>query len=428
MLVATLTVVVKLATVFKDISIAKVFGVGDDLDAFLLALVLPMFAISVFAGSFYAAFIPTFIHVQDAKTPDEAKRLFANVLLMVVVTLASISSLTYLNSNWLISWFAAGFSPGKAKLSAQIFTQLSPLIVIGGLSVFGNSILNSQKKFALAALSPALTPLVIVFLLHFFVSPRNVQLLIQGTLLGALLELMFVSYGLYRAGFLIPPKWSGLDQDTRKVVTQYLPMIGGTFLMSGTTVIDQVMASWLSPGSVSALSYGNKIPSFISGLAASALGVVVLPYFSRQSAAGDFIGLKKSLSIYSRLTLLYSIPLVVLFFLFSDQIVGMVFERGSFNKSNTIIVSEVFKFSLWQVPFYVMGILFARAATVLCGTRILLYTAMMNIILNITLNYLFMNLFGVKGIALSTVLVYFSSSMTLLYFINKKYKEIILEV
>ena len=50
----------------------------------------------------------------------------------------------------------------------------------------------------------------------------------------------------------------------------------GALLMGSTPVIDQAMAAMLSPGSVSALSYGNKLISGIVAVGASTLSTALL--------------------------------------------------------------------------------------------------------------------------------------------------------
>jgi putative peptidoglycan lipid II flippase len=65
LIVATFTVINKLISVGKELAVAGSFGTSDALDAFLIAFLLPSFTISVVAGSFNAALIPTCIKVRD---------------------------------------------------------------------------------------------------------------------------------------------------------------------------------------------------------------------------------------------------------------------------------------------------------------------------------------------------------------------------
>jgi len=65
--VAALTLVTQLGSITRELTVAAWFGTADCLDVFLIAFLLLIFVINVVAGSFNAAFIPTFIHVRMFK-------------------------------------------------------------------------------------------------------------------------------------------------------------------------------------------------------------------------------------------------------------------------------------------------------------------------------------------------------------------------
>ena len=74
--VGGMTAVVHIATAARDIILAYQFGTTDVLDAFLIAILLPSVAISIVAGSFASAFIPTYISVQLLEGHEAAKRVY----------------------------------------------------------------------------------------------------------------------------------------------------------------------------------------------------------------------------------------------------------------------------------------------------------------------------------------------------------------
>jgi hypothetical protein len=56
--IALMTLIAKLASTGKEMMLARQFGRGDALDAFLIAFLLPQFAISVISGSFTSSLVP----------------------------------------------------------------------------------------------------------------------------------------------------------------------------------------------------------------------------------------------------------------------------------------------------------------------------------------------------------------------------------
>jgi putative peptidoglycan lipid II flippase len=72
----------KLSAFAKDAVVAYQFGRGDELDAFLIALVIPQFMITLLGGSLNAALIPTYIQVREQQGPEAAQRVFSTVTML----------------------------------------------------------------------------------------------------------------------------------------------------------------------------------------------------------------------------------------------------------------------------------------------------------------------------------------------------------
>ena len=100
-IVGCLTATAKVAALLKDSLVASRFGSGAELDAFLLALVVPGFMISVAAGTLPAALTPTYIAVREREGVGAARVLAQAVLaftsrwLVAAAVVAGIVSLVY---------------------------------------------------------------------------------------------------------------------------------------------------------------------------------------------------------------------------------------------------------------------------------------------------------------------------------------------
>src|SRR5947208_4612358 len=95
-------------------------------------------------------------------------------------------------------------------------------------------------------------------------------------------------------------------------------------------MVDQAMGSMLGHGSVSALTYGNKIAALILTIGTMALGTAVLPYFSQMVAAADWKTVRHTLKSYTGLILVVTLPITFLVVLFSKPLVALLFQRGNF--------------------------------------------------------------------------------------------------
>jgi len=415
------TFVVNLAATAKELVVANQFGTGDVLDAFLIAFLLPSFAINVVMGSFNAALIPTFIHVRENEGIEKAQQLFSSVTVWNTVVLVIVSVLLAMASSFILPILGSGFSPEKQALTRSIFFVLLPILAISGLGITWAAILNASERFALVAISPMIKPIVTVALLVVMSKIWGIYALAVGTVGGVVLEAGLLAWGVRRRGFYLIPRWHGLTPPMKKVINQYMPMVAGAFLMSSTSLIDQSMAAMLGPGSVSTLNYAGKAVTLILGVGSISLGTAVFPHFSRMVAVYDWAGIRYTLKTYTYLILLVTIPLTLILVFFSESLVRFFFERGAFTLADTWRVSQVQALFLLQVPFYFLGILMVRLISSLKMNRILMQAAIINLFLKITFNYFLMQRLGAAGIALSTTLVYVVS---FIYFSIMLYKQI----
>ena len=96
-----------------------------------------------------------------------------------------------------------------------------------------------------------------------------------------------------------------------------------------------------------------------------------------------------------------------------EQIHISMYElHGAFSATDTLLVSRVQALLALQMPFYVFGILGVRLVSALKENSTLMVLGLVNAVVNVVFNYVFMKSMGVAGIALSTSFVYlFSCSM-----------------
>lgn len=415
MIVGMGTLFVKVAAMFKELVVAWKFGTGDALDAFLIALLVPSFMINVIAGSLKAALIPTYMQVREKQGRKAAENLFCGVTFASIGLLTITTALILFLAPLYLPLIAAGFSQEKLDLTFRLTCAISPLILLSGIQIIWGGVLNAGERFALVAISPILTPMItIIFLLRS--ETWGSFSLAAGLICGGIAEMTILGVVLKRQGISILPKWYGLNPEFIQVATQYAPTVAASFLMCSAIIIDQSMAAILAPGSVAALSYGNRVVSLPILLITTGLNAAVVPYFSKMIATKDWTGVNHTLKYYLRLIFLTTVPLTAIVIVFSELIVSILFQRGSFTASDTEVVANIQNFYALQIPFYVSALFIVDIIVSLRKNYILIWGSGLNLIANIAGNFIFMHFLGVKGIALSTSFVYLISFSFLLFF------------
>ena len=403
--VALMTVLVKVASVGKELVVAWRFGTGDELDAFFIAWLVPSLLIVVLADSFNGALLPVFIRVREQEGYQSAQKLLSSIVVLSSAFLSITTVLMVVAAPTYLPLIAKGFSSEKLALTRQILILIAPIVPISGIAVIWGTILNAGERFAGAALAPISTPLISIFFL-LVCKQLSIFALPLGFVCGAMIEVGFLGMGLRKQGFSLFPKWQGFDRHLRYCTKQYLPTMAGAFLMFSTTIVDQSMAALLSPGSVAALNYGTKFVALPINLTATALSVAVIPYFSKMVADCHWFELQSTLKRCLILVFVITVPLTVLFVAFSPQLVEVLLQKGAFSSADSQLVGRIQTFYALQIPFYVGATLVVRALVSMGLNHILIWAAGLNLLINIVLNYSFIDWLGVEGIALSTSCVH----------------------
>jgi putative peptidoglycan lipid II flippase len=224
-----------------------------------------------------------------------------------------------------------------------------------------------------------------------------------------LIEVALLGWQLKRLGMSLLPRWYGMTPATRQVLGQYWPMLAAAFLMGSIHIVSQSMAAMLDPGSVSALSYGNKVTTGLLGIGATAVSTAFLPHFSRMVAAAEWDGIRQSLLTYTGMLLVATIPVTVILTYWSEPVVALLFQRGAFTEADTKVVGEVQAMYLLQVPVYLVSMLFVRFVTAIRSTHVMVWGNVINLAVCVALTYVLMKILGVVGIALASSVMYLVS-------------------
>lgn len=416
--VALLMLFPKAILAAKDLLVANRFGTGDEIDAFLIAYLIPSFAINLAASSLAAALIPVYVRTKQQKGIAAAQQFFSRIMIGAGTVLSVLTLTLALIGSDLMPILAAGFGEEKLSLTRILFFLLIPAVAIGVSSAALSALLNANDRIFLTVLTPAITPVVIMAGIGFaFVGPTIYTLAI-ATLCGLVAELAVLLWAVFRYGLKPARPVSNRDPAVREFYTGAKPILFGVLLMGGLELVDQSMAAMLTAGSVSVLNYGGKAVSVILGVASAAIGVVMLPQFAKLTAAENWIDILRMFRAYSNFILISTIPVVSIGIAYSDDIVRVLFERGAFSPEDTRLVGDVQSFYFLQIPFYLLGILGAKLLIALGRNSALIWIAASNLLVDIIANYLLMHLFGVAGIALATSLVYLLSSSGILVYVK----------
>ncbi len=423
MLVGGLFGLASIAGLFRNVLIARQFGIGTDLDAYYAAFKLPDLLFTVVAGGALAtAFVPVLAQFLACEDLEGAWRLTSAVMNLVLLVVSSLATLAILTSPWLVRTFIApGFAAHVQAQTATLMRLVLVSTVIFSVSAVLGSVLHGFKHFFLPALAPVVYPLGVIASALWLVPLWGVRGLAVGAVAGSVLHLTVKVPGLLHYGF----RWRRVLDLRSPSLRRVLVLVGPRVLDLGvfhlTILATANLASRLAAGSVSALEWGWDFMQLPETMIGTAFGVVALPTLSELAARGDTSGMRNTLGETLRAVLALTIPAATMLILLGRALVQFLYQRGAFDPASTNAV-------LHPLRFYALGLvghscleLAARAFFAEQDTLTPLLIATGSAVVNILLAALLMDSLGAGGLALANSLAVTIEVLVLLFLLGRRW-------
>jgi putative peptidoglycan lipid II flippase len=395
--VGTLATAVKILGAAKVAFTASVFGASGQLDAYLIAFLVPSLFADVLSGSLSAALVPALLRVRAYRGDIAVVSLYQNVLAGSVIALTCVALALALMASAAMPLMAPVGE--RTEWAYPLLLMLLPVLPLAGAAIVWRALLHAQQRFAVAAAAPGVTPLLSIALLAAFGSDWGVSVLAAGTLFGATIEMLILAAFVRRQGFPVIPRWSGLTADVRDVVSNCFPFVAGTFILGGSIFVDQSFAILLGSGGVAILNYGTKLTTVLLAVGSGSIGAVSLPHLARLAASEKWVELGQAMRRWLYMIWLVSIPVTALLIWFSEPIVRLYLERGAFSVEMAREVAHVQRFSLIQIPLAMAVALVLRSMAALRVSRLFWRVAIATLLVNAIADAVLMRYLGAAGIA-----------------------------
>ncbi|MDQ6988391.1 MAG: murein biosynthesis integral membrane protein MurJ [Mariprofundaceae bacterium] len=401
----------------RDIFIARLLGASPLADAFFVALKLPNFFRRMFAeGTLTVALVP--VLAEERKKGEDAAHAYLNALAgLLLAALLTFTILGMIFMPWLLFAFAPGFydEPDRWLQALALARLMFPYLALISLTAMAWAVLNAYKKFAIAAASPALLNLAILFA-AIVLAPLHhnpAEALAVGVLLGGCLQLAIQFPALKRIGWIPKPSWRPKMPAISQTMLLFGPAVLGIAAVQINILVGTILATLLPTGAVSYLYYADRIVQLPLALFGIAIGTALLPTLAehlsnhRMQAAKD--DLRQGLTWLTWITLPATVGLLYL----AEPIVRTLFEQGKFtaqDASNTAYALQAYTVGL-------IAFCWARVLSTACFAgkdakapmKFAAYSVLMNIILSIIL----MQSMAYVGLALATALASFFNVLLL---------------
>jgi putative peptidoglycan lipid II flippase len=242
-------------------------------------------------------------------------------------------------------------TPRAFEVSVLMTRFMFPYIAFMSLVALASSVLNTWKKFAVPAATPVLLNVAMIaaaWLLAPQLKLRGIEpiySLAAGVMLGGALQLGIQLLALKRMGLMPRFKLNPAlalafiaQPAIKNILTLMLPALLGVSVAQISLLINTQIASHLATGSVSWLSFADRLMEFPTAMLGVALGVVLMPQLAAAKASGDSEKFSSMIDWGLRLVVLLAVPAAVALLCFATPLVAVLYHYGAFKGSD---VSQV---------------------------------------------------------------------------------------
>jgi putative peptidoglycan lipid II flippase len=343
----------QIAGLARSIIVAHAFGASPELDAFFAAnRVSETLFLLVAGGALGSAFIPTFTGLLAKNETASAWRLASALANAVTLTLTLLAVLSAIFAPAIVrTTVGRGFVDDPALFALTVSLLRIQLIsaVLFGLGGMVVGILNAHQVFFIPSLTPAMYQLGIIFGTLVLAPSMGIYGLAWGVVIGAAL------YLLLQVPTLLKQRGAyhftlGLDNPAVKQVILLMgPRLLGVAVVQLNFWVNISLASEMTFGSVSGLTYGFSLMLMAQAAIAQSVAIAAMPTFSAQHALGQRDEMRTSLAASLRGVIFLALPASLGLMLLRVPLVAALYQRGEFTAQSTQLVA-------WALLWYAAGL------------------------------------------------------------------------
>jgi len=338
--------------------LARLFGAGTDVDAYLFTLSLPTFLAGMMGAALSYSFVPSLVLLEDQ--PEYQRRYLATAFLGI-----SGVAMGLLVFGTLIGWEQIRILPSISPIRQR--SDLGGLIMLGWfisacqvIQAFLIAALNASRKHLQAALLGPIPYLGVIFFLLVWGHTGRIAFVSIGLLLGTIASAIAAVYLLRNQLFPMRSDkraWS----DFKELLSSIPFIVVALSCFSAYSVVDAYWAPRSGNGVLATLGYAQRIMIGLGTFAVAGPSAVFVPYFSDFVRENNYKDFRRF--FIQALMMVGGIAVFIALFLmvFSNDLVRLLFVRGAFGVQESIMVANTLRHMALGMIEMLMSVIILRA-------------------------------------------------------------------
>ncbi len=385
----------------RTIFIGQEFGTSLEASAFMLAFLIPNTIFLFLPGALNATFIPPLKRLLTEGKIAQAHKLFQKMTTVTIVVHLSVGLLIWIFALPIIQLIVANASLELQALAAELLRIMIPsLFFISLISLF-SSTLNTHYYFVLPMLGPIINNGFVILAIYLFVPTYGIHGLALGTTIGFFASSLLMIPFILKEKYTLIPNWQWRDPELLKIGERMIPILFASAMSSMNEFIEKFLISDLGDDKIAAFGYARQIfqlpLAIFLGSIAIPLFVLLLDHIKK----GDLFVAKRTIEKALLSMMMLLIPVTIGFWLIGEELIAILFQRGSFEAESTRITANALV--LLGLALYPLAIrdIFTRTFYALENTLTPVIIGAIQIAIYIAAAFVLIPLIGFTGAALA---------------------------
>ena len=341
----------------RQIVFAWLLGAGATGDEYFVAFLIPDLLNYLLAGAYMAITLIPILTRRFAKGNDEdAWRAFWAITrpLAIGITVLVVVAMPFVEP--ILRAIEPGFTDAQVANATRLTRIVLPAQIFFILGQLFTAVQFARERFVIPTLGPLIYNIAIIvggLIGGFGRDNPSADGFAWGALVGAILGIFVLQvWGAWRAGLRFPTGSIRRHPSVKRYFALAIPLMLGQSLVVLDEQLGRSFGSLIENGGVSWLTFGRQTMLVPVGVIAQAAGVATYPFLARLWAEGKHHEMAATVTRALKYVVSFSLAAVAGLMALSIPIVAMLYQRGSFDATDTIATAGTVVFFALGIPLW----------------------------------------------------------------------------
>lgn len=390
---------------FREVVYANSYGLETNFDIYLIGAAIPLI---INTAVFFLAqnyFIPLY-HRESKNGSIKSTDFINSSFWLFLITSLIIAILLYLFTPFIINTYLPAAGEELKALASKIFSIFLISIPFNALYSILTSFLQAEFDFKNPAVSALFQNIFIIILVYFFDSELGIFAIPLGYLIGSVIQFIYLYIIASKKDNFIIKKYALKTSKSWLANNLFIFIVLIEVINQLYILIDRYFYGSVEPGGIASLNYSSVIFGLPISIFSIALSTAIFPQFTIAFQNKDHESLERNFINGISINLLIFIPIAFIFIHYGNYLIKLMYERGKFSSSDTLMTYRILRIYAISIIFYAS---FSIINKLIYGAglvkQLLTITAAV-FLLKVVLNYSLVGFYKQQGLAASTTLSY----------------------